>query len=814
MKTRLSLTCSLILLSSCQPQQISQVVNVDTPPTTVIQQTIQVPASSQTLVKQALDQSLLFPQRLVMSGQTYELLWLRPSDPSDQPEQDKALQQIQAGQAAEALKHFEAAARHKLASQFNLANARLANGQISAALNAMEALLPQLENPWMLHNNQAVAQLQLGLYEQALEHLNLAIRLQAEAPEPYYHRGLLHLRLQELPRALESFDFALQHAPQHIPSQSLRAHVQARMGQIEPALEALNQVLELDPDYASAYLFRGLIHLQETRLDQALADFDRALVLRPQDPEVLLNRSLAHIRRNDLVQSAQDASDSLQDLKGPDAATQQIFVYENLAWIHLLQQDWQRAAELAQQALVLEPNALSARLNLAHAQLYQGQRTEALSGYRAILNNLLEGRPVPEVIQADWVVFRQRSFPTQNWVELARELGFQNLPKSLLPPPAPADIMADITLLPPPVVTASASPSLVPIQPTPVTGAGGTSNNGTINNALSALPEVVQVQPGRNASGVAANTAFTLRFSEPMLREQVEAHFSIRAYNDRRLNVDRDNGLTGQDSNTLWGDATISLNQAYIQNPPVWDREAFDILWHKNDTEVTFSFKHGLQLPSDRDSNLVPDYQVVFQSPYTHAREIQAKDGDIRRQGHFKLTDGPFEEAYKFAIRTDTQAPQVQSLLAQTAETGGVYGDALRIRFSEAMVFYTLSRVIAGGMRDRGVGVPESWREAPAGYPGHKGHATSRQAARNYTVQITPAGYSFPSFEGSWYELGGNAFYDPADPSGRTVVLTPPPGANLFQPGDRIQVSVSATVLDPAGNALHTGHQSASAQAG
>ncbi|MBF2053192.1 MAG: tetratricopeptide repeat protein [Candidatus Sericytochromatia bacterium] len=790
-----------LMLSAC-PQSVSQVVNLETPATTVIQ------LGSAPVSQVTLDESELQSVSLVLNGQDYVLFCLQTADNSE------SIKALQAGELQAARQQFQVlhdARPDDLRTQLNLATVQLASAQISEGLRQLDTLQARIANPWWLHNNQAVGYLQLGLYEQALASLNDAVRLQADTAEPYFHRGLMHLRLQELPRALESFDFALARNPRHVASQAYRGHVQARMGQAESALDTLSTVIQRDNAFAPAYLFRGLVYLAQNQLDQALADFDRALELRPDDPEALLNRSLAHIRRNDLVQGAQDVTRSLGQLQGPVQQAQQAFVYENLAWIHLLQQDWQRAAELAQQALAQEPESISARINLAHALLYQGQRASALATYQAVLGRRVEGRPVQDIIQGDWVLFRQRNFPATDWLDLARELGLSALPKVLLPAAPIPDLLAE------PLPVASALPQpLLSAAPAPVASAVTSTLNGTANNAFSALPEVTRVTPGRNASGVMPDASFVLRFSEPMQRQQVEDNFCVMAYNHRRLSVDTDNGLETPDADTVWGTTQIHISEqaGVLPGLPIWDKQAFHIFWNADDTEVTFSFKDGLALPTDKDSNLAPDYRVIFLSPHDYQREIQAKDGDRRARGHFKLTDGPFEDSYKFSVQTDTRAPEVQHLQAQTAETGGIYGDALRLRFDKRMVLYTLGRVIAGGMRDRGVGVPESWREAPAGYPGNQGNASARQAARNYFVQITPAGYPFPTFEGSWYDLGGSAFYDPADATGQTVLLTALPGSNLYRPGDQVRVTVAESVLDPAGNPIKALVRSTAATAG
>ncbi len=53
---------------------------------------------------------------------------------------------------------------------------------------------------------------------------------------------------------------------------------------------------------------------------------------------------------------------------------------------------------------------------------------------------------------------------------------------------------------------------------------------GTEFNALSDRPEVTNVTPGRNASGISPTTSFVLKFSEPMDRQTVVDAFEVRAF--------------------------------------------------------------------------------------------------------------------------------------------------------------------------------------------------------------------------------------------------------------------------------------------
>jgi len=313
------------------------------------------------------------------------------------------------------------------------------------------------------------------------------------------------------------------------------------------------------------------------------------------------------------------------------------------------------------------------------------------------------------------------------------------------------------------------------------------------------------VTPARNGSGVDPKTSFVLKFSEPMDKKTAEDTFTVRSFNSRKLTVD--NGHTTR-LNTVTGNGTISTNFLAGNSTQIWDKDAFNISWNSDDTEATFSFKEEKLLPTDKDSNLVPDYNVAFRAFSGGDRVLKDKSGISRNDKHFKLTDGDFEESYKFAIKTDEVKPTITGVTAETAENGGQNGDAVRVRYSERMIIYTRDISIAGGMD----AIAGSELRAPAGYPGDTVNATTAKTASNYNLTIIQTG-GVTTYNGTWGALGGTAVYDTTDLTHKTVLLLPPsqgvlsstvaapPGSNQFQaPGMTFLLADGTTTTPTASN--------------
>jgi hypothetical protein len=341
---------------------------------------------------------------------------------------------------------------------------------------------------------------------------------------------------------------------------------------------------------------------------------------------------------------------------------------------------------------------------------------------------------------------------------------------------------------------------------------GGNATFSASYNALSDKPEVTMVTPARNGSGVDPKTSFVLKFSEPMDKKTAEDTFTVRSFNSRKMTVDAGNLRVAGGANTLTGNGTIATNFVGANSSKVWDKDAFNVSWNSDDTEVTFSFKEEKLLPTDKDSNLVPDYNVAFNGFNSNDRLLKDKSGISRSDKHFKLTDGDFEESYKFSIKTDEVKPTITGITAETNENGGQNGDSVRVRYSERMIIYTRDISIAGGMEN----VAGADQKAPGGYPSGT-VATTNAAANNYTVTTVQTG-GVTTFTGTWGALGGTAVYDTTDLTHKTVLLLPPiqgtlsstvaapPGSNQFQaPGMTFLLADGTTTTPTATNTQANG---------
>ncbi len=347
-------------------------------------------------------------------------------------------------------------------------------------------------------------------------------------------------------------------------------------------------------------------------------------------------------------------------------------------------------------------------------------------------------------------------------------------------------------------------------------GTDGSDGSGSAANALSDKPEVVSITPGRNASGIDPKTTFVLNFSEPMDRNSVEDAFSVHVFEDQRLSIHNQDfrprarfNLTGNTFNQLMGydfgggySDSDSINTASL----VWDESDFTATWNADDTQVTFTFADEKLLPTDKDSDKVPDYMATFYAGLSFSvadagpseptgKTLKDKSGILRRDNWFKLTDGNFESYFKFAIKTDEVKPQVTSVIATSSEGGSLRGDSIKVRFSERMLIDTKAGDI--GASNNSINGDRNMDPTNPDL---------------YTVQITRGGFNTNGMPaggpGTWnwgQDLAGTVVFDADDLTRKTVLLLPnSTSQEIFQRSDVIKVTVSSGVVDPAGNTMES----------
>ncbi len=147
----------------------------------------------------------------------------------------------------------------------------------------------------------------MGDYRQATEHIDEALRLDANNYKAWYNKGVLHLRKSEMRDAAIALDkcIAIREYPKALFS---RAMLYEKTGQADKALTDIEKVLENEPENARAYYIKGGCMEQMGNYQYAINNYNKAIALGGNDPVFLMRRGTAHMGLRDYQSAIHDFS--------------------------------------------------------------------------------------------------------------------------------------------------------------------------------------------------------------------------------------------------------------------------------------------------------------------------------------------------------------------------------------------------------------------------------------------------------------------------------------------------------------------------
>jgi hypothetical protein len=368
----------------------------------------------------------------------------------------------------------------------------------------------------------------------------------------------------------------------------------------------------------------------------------------------------------------------------------------------------------------------------------------------------------------------------------------------------------------------------------------GETVNGTADRVypLSDKPEITSFTPAKDATGVDAATTFTLTFNEPVNTADVESNFALfvsgpkaapianTATESYSLSATNTKLNYTYDPNKDDGAATSIANNVRLSANPIYDSASFTAAWSNNNQTVTFTFRPGAKLPTDKDSSKLPQYAVSFKTG-----SIRDAAGTGRDDSWFRVSPAQVGRVgYKFTVAADTTAPQVSSITPVNKDDadGATMDDRIRVQFSETMALFPGNNAGQSIPRNDNQNYaaefsnylyyvstngttlyPSNGANPPVGAVG-TGQTTAPGnwrtfGAFNTAVTNNPGG---GAADGGQSPTAGK-FYD-GDATRSTVELTPTndnPATTVaagFSTGRNVWVNVQSTVNDPASNGLNT----------
>ncbi len=134
-------------------------------------------------------------------------------------------------------------------------------------------------SPHGINMVQGIALAQLGRWPEAIEQLTYISKHEWRDADARFFRGLIHLRLGDLPMALEDFKFAIAVQPDWAAPQAAEGRVLVIQSHVRSGLTDLSAAVRLDAGSWLARQWRGQALLDSGEAEAARADFEHAILI-------------------------------------------------------------------------------------------------------------------------------------------------------------------------------------------------------------------------------------------------------------------------------------------------------------------------------------------------------------------------------------------------------------------------------------------------------------------------------------------------------------------------------------------------------
>ena len=165
-------------------------------------------------------------------------------------------------------------------------------------------------------------------YQDAIETLNILLKVDEKAHEGYFLRGIAKYNLDDLLGAEQDFTRAIETNPVFTQAYQYRAITRSRLGNYDDALKDFQEAINLRPDLPGPYFSRGVTFLLSEQPEKAVADFTTFLRYEKKVPDAYLNRGTAYLMMKDTVRGMEDFEQAIRtNRERPDSYARRGTVY-------------------------------------------------------------------------------------------------------------------------------------------------------------------------------------------------------------------------------------------------------------------------------------------------------------------------------------------------------------------------------------------------------------------------------------------------------------------------------------------------------
>lgn len=216
-------------------------------------------------------------------------------------------------------------------------------------------------------------------YKEAIETLNVLLRVDKDAYEGYFLRGLAKYYLEDLIGAEQDFSKAVELNPVYTQAYHFRGIVRAQIGNYDDATNDFREAIDLRPDLPDSYYSRGVTHLLNKQYSKAIDDFDMILRFTDRSAETFINRGTAYLCLKDTLSAYEDYDRAIRTNRDYTEG------YNKRAQLLMRQERYEEALSDFNLAVQKDSTYIMPLFNRAIVQQQLGHVKEALADFDHVL---------------------------------------------------------------------------------------------------------------------------------------------------------------------------------------------------------------------------------------------------------------------------------------------------------------------------------------------------------------------------------------------------------------------------------------------
>lgn len=197
-------------------------------------------------------------------------------------------------------------------------------------------LLKKNKDNFVLHNLIGTTFLQLKLYDSAIDHLDISIKLNPNFADSYNNRGIIFAEKNEFIIAINNYNKAISLKKKFFSAYLNKAIALKNIKRFHESVENFKECVNINPKEAKIYINLGNLFILLKKYSEAKDAYDRAIILDNKLAEAYYNRGeLFQLYLKDFKLAIKDYEEALKINKNLD------FVYGKLIHAKMQINDWE-----------------------------------------------------------------------------------------------------------------------------------------------------------------------------------------------------------------------------------------------------------------------------------------------------------------------------------------------------------------------------------------------------------------------------------------------------------------------------------------